>query len=125
MAIKVEGLGFKSDGGWCVQVYRDRDGMMGIVDFAYKDDMDYAIRKLDDTEFERGIYVRVREDRGGASPRNRSPLDPCSSAASYLWRRPSLTYRAAYTRNGQHFQTLSWIPNPKPFFNTSTRWLIL
>ena len=52
--------------------------MMGIVDFAYRDDMDYAIRKLDDTEFERGIYVRVREDRGGASPRNRSPLDPCS-----------------------------------------------
>ena len=68
----------ESDGGSCVQVYRDRDGMMGIVDFAYRDDMDYAIRKLDDTEFERGIYVRVREDRGGASPRNRSALDPCS-----------------------------------------------
>ena len=33
------------------QVFRDRSGMMGIVDYAQKDDMKYAIRKLDDTEF--------------------------------------------------------------------------
>ncbi len=35
--------------GW--QVFRDRHGMMGIVDYASKDDMKYALRKLDDTEF--------------------------------------------------------------------------
>lgn len=34
--------------------------MLGIVDFAMEDDLKYAIRKLDDTEFERGCYVRVK-----------------------------------------------------------------
>ncbi len=34
-----------------LQVFRDRHGMMGIVDYASKDDMKYALRKLDDTEF--------------------------------------------------------------------------
>ena len=33
------------------QVFRDGSGMMGIVDYAAKDDMKYALRKLDDTEF--------------------------------------------------------------------------
>ena len=43
-----------------LQVYKDGDGMLGIVDFALEDDMKYAIRKLDDSEFERGCYVRVK-----------------------------------------------------------------
>ena len=34
-----------------LQVFRDRHGMMGIVDYASKDDMKYALRKIDDTEF--------------------------------------------------------------------------
>ena len=34
-----------------LQVFRDRHGLMGIVDYASKDDMKYALRKLDDTEF--------------------------------------------------------------------------
>ena len=33
------------------QVFRDRHGMMGVVDYASKDDMKYALRKLDDSEF--------------------------------------------------------------------------
>lgn len=49
---------------------------MGIVDFAYEEDMKYAIKKLDDTEFERGYFIRVREDAGEQardSYRSRSP----------------------------------------------------
>jgi splicing factor, arginine/serine-rich 1 len=35
-----------------MQVMRDsKDRIIGIVDFATKDDMKYALRKLDDTEF--------------------------------------------------------------------------
>lgn len=45
---------------------------MGIVDFAYEDDMKYAIKKLDDTEFERGYIVVVAEDKQGTPPRDRS-----------------------------------------------------
>ena len=55
-----------------LQVYKDKDGMMGIVDFAYEDDMKYAIKKLDDTEFERGYIVVVAEDNQGTPPRDRS-----------------------------------------------------
>lgn len=32
-------------------VFRDRDGVIGIVEFDTQDDLQYAIRKLDDTEF--------------------------------------------------------------------------
>lgn len=46
------------------QVFRDRRGMTGIVDYTNYDDMKYAIRKLDDTEFRNAFsrsYIRVRE----------------------------------------------------------------
>ncbi|CAL1407486.1 unnamed protein product [Linum trigynum] len=33
------------------QVFRDRGGMRGIVEYTSYDDMKYAIRKLDDSEF--------------------------------------------------------------------------
>lgn len=51
-------------------VKKDRDGRpVGVVEFESADDMDRAIRKLDDTEFtsrfEKGCYVRLYEDRGG------------------------------------------------------------
>ena len=61
-------------------MYKDRDGQTGIVDFAYEEDMRHAVRKLDDTEFERGCYIRVKEDdpespRGGRDrDRSRSPV---------------------------------------------------
>lgn len=49
-------------------VVRDRGGAMGIVEFETADDLDRAIRKLDDTEFrnpfDRG-YIRIIEDDGG------------------------------------------------------------
>eukprot|EP00210_Caulerpa_lentillifera_P001713 g1646.t1 len=44
-----------------------RDGLIGLVDYATEDDMRYAIRKLDDTEFENPFdraYVRVKEYTG-------------------------------------------------------------
>ncbi|KAJ7977929.1 Serine/arginine-rich-splicing factor like [Quillaja saponaria] len=46
------------------QVFRDRGGMTGIVDYTNYDDMKYAIRKLDDTEFRNTFsraYIRVRK----------------------------------------------------------------
>ncbi|WZZ34494.1 serine/arginine-rich-splicing factor SR34-like [Brassica napus] len=46
------------------QVYRDGRGTTGIVDYTSYEDMKYAIKKLDDTEFRNAFsrgYVRVRE----------------------------------------------------------------
>ncbi|KAK7392034.1 hypothetical protein VNO78_20460 [Psophocarpus tetragonolobus] len=55
------------------QVFRERGGMTGIVDYTNYDDMKYAIRKLDDSEFRNAFsraYIRVREYNRGYS---RSP----------------------------------------------------
>ncbi|BFI43506.1 serine/arginine-rich splicing factor 1 [Marchantia polymorpha subsp. ruderalis] len=49
------------------QVFRDGNGTMGIVDFTNYDDMKYAIRKLDDSEFRNPFsrsFIRVKEDKG-------------------------------------------------------------
>ncbi|KAL2556381.1 serine/arginine-rich splicing factor SR34A [Forsythia ovata] len=55
------------------EVSRDRDGTFGIVDYTSYEDMKYAIRKLDDTEFKNPwtrSYIRVREYKRSPS---RSP----------------------------------------------------
>eukprot|EP00887_Chlorella_sp_A99_P005941 scaffold29.g5941.t1 len=61
-------------------VFRDHDGVIGIVEFENSDDMDRAIRKLDDTEFRNPFdrtYVRIYEDRGGyGAPFPSQPYDP-------------------------------------------------
>ncbi|XP_015891875.2 serine/arginine-rich-splicing factor SR34 [Ziziphus jujuba] len=68
------------------QVFRDGSGTTGIVDYTNHDDMKYAIKKLDDSEFRNAFsraYVRVREydsrrdssrspSRGRSHSRNRS-----------------------------------------------------
>lgn len=62
-----------------VNVFRDRGGVLGVVEFDTADDLARAIRKLDDTEFrnpfERG-YIRVIDDsdasKGGGRARSRS-----------------------------------------------------
>ena len=74
--------------GFGSQVFRDRDGTMGIVDLATKDDMKYAIRKLDDSEFKNPFekaYIRVKEDTAGRSrSRSRSKsYDSRSRSRSY------------------------------------------
>ncbi|PKA58427.1 Pre-mRNA-splicing factor SF2 [Apostasia shenzhenica] len=46
------------------EVYRERGGTVGVVDYTNYDDMKYAIRKLDDSEFRNAFsraYIRVRE----------------------------------------------------------------
>lgn len=46
------------------QVFRDGKGTTGVVDYTNYDDMKYAIRKLDDSEFKNPFsrsYIRVKE----------------------------------------------------------------
>lgn len=60
-------------------VYRDRGGLVGVVEFENQEDLDLAIRKLDDTEFRNPFersYIRIKDEsdhraRGGRS-RSRS-----------------------------------------------------
>ncbi|KAL0642456.1 hypothetical protein Bca4012_040746 [Brassica carinata] len=57
------------------QVFRDGRGTTGIVDYTSYEDMKYAIKKLDDTEFRNAFsrgYVRV-EKEGSKSPTKVSP----------------------------------------------------
>ncbi|KAI8574744.1 hypothetical protein RHMOL_Rhmol01G0377800 [Rhododendron molle] len=52
------------------QVFRDGRGTTGIVDYTNYDDMKYAIRKLDDSEFRNAFskgFVRVREYKSSRS----------------------------------------------------------
>ncbi|CAL1538338.1 unnamed protein product [Lymnaea stagnalis] len=53
-----------------------KDGT-GVVEFLRKEDMRYAVRKLDDTKFRSHegevAYIRVKEDNPGRGSRSRSP----------------------------------------------------
>ncbi|KAJ6359463.1 hypothetical protein OIU76_001066 [Salix suchowensis] len=56
------------------EVTRDSDGTLGLVDYTNHEDMKYAIRKLDDTEFKNPwarAYIRVKQYEGSPS-RSRS-----------------------------------------------------
>lgn len=68
------------------QVFRDGSaGTMGIVDFTNYDDMKYAIRKLDDSEFRNPFsrsFIRVKEEKGYGSSR-RSVTKSRSRSRSY------------------------------------------
>ncbi|KAL4572118.1 hypothetical protein LXL04_018887 [Taraxacum kok-saghyz] len=58
------------------QVFREGSGTTGIVDYTNYDDMKYAIRKLDDSEFRNAFargYIRVKEyDSSHSRSRSRS-----------------------------------------------------
>ncbi|KAG2695644.1 hypothetical protein I3760_07G021800 [Carya illinoinensis] len=76
------------------QVYRDRGGMKGIVDYAHYDDMKYAIKELDDSKFRNAFsrsYIRVREyDSRQSYSRSRSRDSRRSySRSSSISRSPS------------------------------------
>jgi len=62
-----------------------KDGT-GVVEFQRRDDMMYAVRKLDDTKFRshegETSYIRAKEDRGGSRSRSRSFSPRHSSRAS-------------------------------------------
>ncbi|KAG8079353.1 hypothetical protein GUJ93_ZPchr0007g5893 [Zizania palustris] len=52
------------------EVYREAGGTTGVVDYTNYDDMKYAIRKLDDSEFKNAFskaYIRVKEYDGKRS----------------------------------------------------------
>jgi arginine/serine-rich splicing factor 1/9 len=56
-------------------VYREAGETIGIVDYTNYDDMKYAIRKLDDSQFRNAFsraYIRVREYDYGSRSRSRS-----------------------------------------------------
>ena len=74
-----------------VNVFRDRGGVIGVVEFDTPEDLARAIRKLDDTEFRNPFeraYVRVYDDSdakkgGGGRGRSRSRWPTCTRA-TYL-----------------------------------------
>ncbi|CAI9274187.1 unnamed protein product [Lactuca saligna] len=71
------------------QVSRDSEGTFGVVDYTNYEDMKYAIRKLDDTEFRNPwtkTYIRVRKydsrsrsSLGRSVSRSASPAKPARS----------------------------------------------
>ncbi|KAK9919894.1 hypothetical protein M0R45_028468 [Rubus argutus] len=76
------------------QVFRDRGGMTGVVDYTNYDDMKYAIRKLDDSEFRNAFsrsYIRVEE---------------YDSSRGYS-RSPSYDSRRSYSRSPSHSSYVS------------------
>lgn len=65
------------------QVLRNGDGAMGLVDYTNYEDMKYAVRKLDDTEFKNPFtksYIRVKIYEGSMS---RSPKRSRSHSRSH------------------------------------------
>lgn len=71
------------------QVFKDDRGTTGIVDYTNYDDMKYAIRKLDDSEFRNAFsraYIRVKEydsRRSLSRSRSRSYSKSISRSPSY------------------------------------------
>ncbi|AEE28400.1 SERINE-ARGININE PROTEIN 30 [Arabidopsis thaliana] len=75
------------------EVFPDRKGMSGVVDYSNYDDMKYAIRKLDATEFRNAFssaYIRVREYESRSV--SRSPDDSKSYRSRSRSRGPSCSY---------------------------------
>ncbi|CDP17191.1 unnamed protein product [Coffea canephora] len=88
------------------QVFRDRDGMRGIIDYTNYDDKKYAIRKLDDSLFRNQYsraYIRVEEydlRRSFSRSPSRSPGYSRSRSPGYSYssRSRSASPRARYSR---------------------------
>ncbi|XP_058082348.1 serine/arginine-rich splicing factor SR34B-like isoform X2 [Magnolia sinica] len=94
------------------QVFRDGGGTTGIVDYTNYDDMKYAIRKLDDSEFRNAFsrsYIRVKEyeyrrslsrslSRSRSYSRSRSPSRSRSYSRSRSPSR-SLSYSRSRSRS--------------------------
>ncbi|KAJ4719451.1 putative Arginine/serine-rich splicing factor [Melia azedarach] len=92
------------------QVFRDRGGMTGIVDYTTYDDMKYAIKKLDGSEFRNAFsraYVRVREYDSRQSY-SRSP-----SRSPYYSRSPSRSpyYSRSRSRSPYYSRSQSHSPS--------------
>ncbi|KAG6437758.1 hypothetical protein SASPL_102686 [Salvia splendens] len=93
------------------QVYRERDGMRGVVDYNNYDDMKYAIRKLDDSLFRNQFskaYIRVEEYERRRSY-SRSPSKSPYSRSRSISRSPDDRARSgsASPRKKSSHQSLS------------------
>ncbi|KAG1338710.1 Pre-mRNA-splicing factor SF2 [Cocos nucifera] len=86
------------------EVFRDGGGTTGVVDYTNYEDMKYAIRKLDDSEFRNAFsraYIRVREyDSRRSLSRSRS-------------RSPSYSRSRSPSRSRSHNQSQSKSPKAK------------
>lgn len=87
------------------QVFRDNNGTTGVVDYTNYDDMKYAIRKLDDTEFKNPFsrsYIRVKEySSKGSMSRSRSRSFSRSRSRSRTQspsRSPNVNRRKAHSK---------------------------
>ncbi|KAG6750457.1 hypothetical protein POTOM_044952 [Populus tomentosa] len=117
------------------QVFRDRGGMTGIVDYTNYDDMKYAIKKLDDSEFRNAFsraYIRVREydsrrsysrspSRGSYVSRSRSR----SRSGGYSDRSWSKSARAKHSRRSRSVSVSSHSragSSPRSFSSDLTTW---
>ncbi|KAL5701279.1 Serine/arginine-rich-splicing factor sr34 [Ranunculus cassubicifolius] len=92
------------------QVFRDDRGTTGIVDYTNYEDMRYAIKKLDDSEFRNSVsrgYIRVKEYESRRSY-SRSPSRSLSYSRS---RSPS------YSRS----RSRSYSPKPKSYRRSLSR----
>uniref|UniRef100_A0A1S4DP31 Serine/arginine-rich splicing factor SR34A n=2 Tax=Nicotiana TaxID=4085 RepID=A0A1S4DP31_TOBAC len=93
------------------QVYRDRDGVRGIVDYTNYDDMKYAIKKLDDSLFRNQFsraYIQVEEyDKRRSYSRSPSPY--YSRSKSYYDKRRSYSRSPSpyYSRSRSPLQSYS------------------
>ncbi|XP_073223924.1 serine/arginine-rich splicing factor SR30-like isoform X2 [Cicer arietinum] len=84
------------------QVFRERGGLTGIVDYTNYDDVKYAVRKLDDSEFRNAFsraYIRVREyDRSySRSPSRDSRRSYSRSRSPYISRSRSRSLSHSYS----------------------------
>ncbi|KAM0948524.1 putative RNA recognition motif domain, nucleotide-binding alpha-beta plait domain superfamily [Dioscorea sansibarensis] len=84
------------------QVFSESGGTVGIVDYTNYDDMKYAIRKLDDSEFRNAFsraYIRVKEYKQSSS-KSRS-------------RSRSRSYSRSRSRSYSHSRSRSQSKSPK------------
>ncbi|GAB2287308.1 Serine/arginine-rich splicing factor sr30 [Dionaea muscipula] len=81
------------------QVFRDRGGMTGVVDYTNYDDMKRAIRKLDDSEFRNAFaraFIRVKEYDSVRRSHSRSPYRSKSRSQS-----PAHSRSRSYSKSPQ------------------------
>ncbi|KAI3693524.1 hypothetical protein L1987_76468 [Smallanthus sonchifolius] len=99
------------------QVFKEGGGTTGIVDYTNYDDMKYAIRKLDDTEFRNAFsrgYIRVKEyDSSHSRSRSRSKSRGYSRSRSRsLSKSPKAkSSRRSRSRSGSKPRSLSRSPS--------------
>ncbi|KAI0500826.1 hypothetical protein KFK09_019043 [Dendrobium nobile] len=86
------------------EVFQNVDGAMGIVHYTNYDDMKYAVRKLDRTEFRNPFaksYIRVKISEGSTSRRAKRSAIPRRSRSRSRSRRSSRPQHASCFPNNE------------------------